>query len=256
MATYKKRGNKIKGEHIEKKSALEQNSTTAEVFNTLDETASRSEDWVIKNQQNIFIILGVVVVVILGFLGYQKYIVTPGEKAAADELAFPKKYFNQAIISSVSADSLFVLGLEGGEGKFGFIDIADEYSGTKSGNLANYYAGISYLRMNKYHEAIEYLEKFSSDDLNIGPVAEGAIGDAFAELDQLEDALSYYEKAASLQDNAFTSPLFLFKAGNTALELKDPSKALSLFEKIKSSYPKSEEAKNIDIYINKAKYSK
>ena len=53
MATYKKRGNKVKGENTEQKTALEKNSTTAEVFNTLDETASKSEDWVIKNQQNI-----------------------------------------------------------------------------------------------------------------------------------------------------------------------------------------------------------
>lgn len=256
MATYKKRGNKVKGENIEQKTALEQNSTTAEVFNTLDETASKSEDWVIKNQQNIFVVLGVVVVCILGYLGYQKFVNEPNEKIAADELAFPKKYFDRALNSDVAKDSLFILGLEGGEGKYGFVDIADQYSGTKSGNLANYYAGLSYLKMKKYPEAIEFLEKFSSDDQNIGPVAKGAIGDAFAELNQLGDALNYYEQAANLKDNGFTTPLFLFKAGNISLELGNASDALSKFEKIKASYPKSEEAKNIDVYINMAKYSK
>lgn len=254
MATYKKSGSKEKGTAREKVT-IEQKSATADVFNTLDETASRSEAWVIKNQQNIFILLGVVVVLILGFLGYQKYINEPNEKIAADELAFPRQYFDQALLSSVSADSLYVLGLEGGEGKFGFVDIADQYSGTKSGNLANYYAGISYLKLKKYQEGIEYLEKFSSDDELLGPVAKGAIGDAFADLNQPEDALDYYEQAANLKANDFSTPLFLFKAGNTALELGNASKALKMFEKIKSLYPKSVEAKNIDIYINRAKYA-
>jgi|TARA_B110000305_G_C19419545_1_gene630057 tetratricopeptide (TPR) repeat protein len=255
MATYKKRGDKVKGENSERISKVEQESTTAEVFNTLDERASRSEEWVIKNQQNIFILLGVVVACILGYLGYQKFVNEPNEKIAADELAFPKQYFDQALITAVSADSLYILGLEGGEGKYGFLDISDQFSGTASGNLANYYAGISYLKMKKYPEAIQYLEKFSSDDDLLGPVAKGAIGDAFADLNQLEDALSYYEQAANLKQNNFSTPLFLFKAGNIALDLGDASKALKMFNKIKQSYPSSEEAKNIEVYINKAKYT-
>ncbi len=254
MATYKKSGTKEKGTEREK-TTIEQKSATADVFNTLDETASRSEAWVIKNQKNIFILLGLVVALILGYLGYQKYVNEPNEKIAADELAFPRQYFDQAILSSVSADSLFVLGLEGGEGKFGFLDIADQYSGTKSGNLANYYAGISYLKLKKYQEGIEYLEKFSSEDELLGQVAKGAIGDAFADLNQPEDALDYYEQAANLRSNDFSTPLFLFKAANTALELENYSKALKMFEEIKASYPKSIEARNIDIFINKAKHA-
>ena len=255
MATYKKRGQKNKKRAGEAKSAIERNSTTAEVFNTLDETASRSEEWVVKNQRNIFIVLGVIVVAILAFMAYTKFIKGPKEIKAADELAFPKKYFDQASTSAVAVDSLYTLGLEGADGKYGFIDIANEFSGTKAGNLANYYAGISYLKMKKYPEAIDYLEDFSSDDLALGPVAKGAIGDAFADLNQPEDALEYYEKAANLKDNSFTTPLFLFKAGNVALDLEKFDKALQLFERIKKEYPKSEEAKNIDIYISRAKYA-
>lgn len=255
MATYKKRGNKIKNQAGDVQSKIERESTTAEVFNTLDDTASRSEAWVIKNQKNIFIILGVIVVAMLAFQAYRQFIAAPNETAAANELAFPRKYFEQANTSAVAKDSLYNLALEGGEGKYGFLDIADQYGRTDAGNLANYYAGISYLNMKKYPEAIEYLGKFSSDDEVLGPVAKGAIGDAFADLNQPEDALEYYEKAANLRDNSFSTPLFLFKAGNTALDLGKSDKALKMFEKIKNSYPKSEEAKNIDIYINKAKYA-
>jgi len=251
MATYKKTGTKVKSAQ----NNIEDKSTTAEVFNTLDETASRSEQWIIKNRKIIFGLLGAVVFVILGYLAYQKYVQVPKEKEAANELAFPKVYFEDAMTNSVAADSLFTLALEGADGKYGFIDVAEKYSGTKAGNLANYYAGISFLRIKKYQEAIESLEKFSSDDELLGPVAKGAIGDAFADINQLDDAYDFYMKAANLKDNNFSSPLFLFKAGNTAMDLENYAKALNAFEKIKSDYPTSEEAKNIDIYINKATFA-
>ena len=102
MATYKKTGSKPKKGHNSK---IEDESTTAEVFNTLDETASKSEQCIIKNQKPIFGILAAVVVVILGYLAYQKYVQAPNEKEAADELAFPKAYFEDASTNSVAADS-------------------------------------------------------------------------------------------------------------------------------------------------------
>ena len=251
MATYKKTGSKAKEAHKN----IEDKSTTAEVFNTLDETASRSEQYIIKNQNIIFIVLGLVVASILGYLAYQKYVKAPKEKEAANELAFPKVYFEDGINNSVAADSLLTLGLNGADGKYGFIDIADEYSGTKAGNLANYYAGISYLRLKKYKEAIDYLEDFTSDDELLGPTAKGAIGDAFADINQPQDAFDYYVKAAELKNNNFSTPLFLFKAGNTAMELENYSKAKELFERIKNDYPNAVEANNIDIYINKATFA-
>ncbi len=249
MATYKKSGSKIKKSQQQK---VEEQSTTAEVFNTLDETASRSEQWVIKNQKAIFVVLALVVAGILGYLAYNKYVKAPNEKEAANELAFPKTYFEDAINSSVAVDSLLILGLNGADGKYGFVDIAEKYSGTDAGNLANYYAGLSYLRMKNYKEAIAHLEKFTSDDELLAPAAKGAIGDAFADINQPKDALAYYLKAANLRDNNFSTPLFLFKAGNTAMEIEKYSTAVDVFTKIKKEYPNSTEAKNIDVYINKA----
>ena len=260
MATYKKRGHKVKPDIVEDAAEdqlenAEQGSTTAEVFNTLDETASKSEDWVLKNQKSIFIGLGVVVLAIIGTLGYQKLIVAPKNIEASAELSYPKRYFDLGYDSGVKQDSLLNLGLNGANGKYGFLDLAAEYSGTDAGNLANYYAGLSYLKMNKYQEAIKHLEAFKSNDEALGPIAIGAIGDAFADINQNKDALTYYEKAAALKNNEFTTPLFLFKAGNSALELNDTKKALTLFSKIKSVYPNSKEASDIDKYIGIATYA-
>jgi tetratricopeptide (TPR) repeat protein len=251
MATYKKKGSKK-----DQKQAEELQSTTAEVFNTLDESASKSEEWIKKNNKPLFYGLVAIVVIVFGVLGYNKYIVEPTEMKASNEIAFPRKHFNEAETAGSAIDSLLNLGLEGADGNYGFLDIANTYSSTKAGNLANYYAGISYLKMKKYDKAIEYLSKFSSDDEILGPTALGAIGDAFADINQLQDAFDYYERAANKKNNEFTTPLFLFKAAQIAMSLEKFGKATTLFNKIKDTYAASEQGRDIEKYINAAKYAK
>ncbi|WP_420553029.1 tetratricopeptide repeat protein [Tenacibaculum aiptasiae] len=260
MATYKKRGYKPKKEKVVQEVEEvfdESQSTTAEVFNTLDETANKSEQWIEKNSKPLFYGLVTVAALILVYLAYNKFIAEPTERDASNNLAYPRALFEKASTSAgVKADSLYNLSLVGGvDGKYGFTDIASMYSGTKAGNLANYYAGISYLKMKKYDKAIEYLSDFSSDDELLGPTALGAIGDAFADINQPKDALEYYEKAANKKDNQFTSPLFLFKAAQTAMELKEYSKAEKLYTTIKERYANSDQGRDIEKYINSAKYA-
>ena len=250
MATYKKKGRSSKKDQLQE---IDEQSTTAEVFNTLDETASKSEKWVEKNSKILFASLILIAAVIFGYLGYNKYIKAPKEIEAADELAYSKKFFDQAQTTTVANDSLYNLALNGADGKYGLLDIIDNYGSTNAGNLAKYMAGISYLKMNDYENAITQLGNFSTEDEIIGGLALGNIGDAFADINQPEQALEYYEKAAKFKTNDFTSPLYLLKAGNTALELKQFKKAESLFTQIKENHSKSNEAQEIDMYLNKAK---
>jgi tetratricopeptide (TPR) repeat protein len=253
MATYKKKY-KAEGKK-EQKEFDESEFETAGVLNSLEETASKSEQWIEKNSKPLFSALIAVVVIFLAYLGYTKYISEPNEIEASNELAFPRKYYAQASTAGSGIDSLLTLGLEGVDGKYGFLDIATSFSGTNAGNLANYYAGVSYLEMKQYDKAIEYLEKFNSDDEMLGPVSLGAVGDAFADINQPEQALEYYQKAADKKDNDFTSPLFLYKAGMTAMELEQFDKAASLFTEIKDNYPSSNQGKDVDKFINAAKYA-
>lgn len=255
MATYKKKGFKPKDKK-EQQQVEQMQSTTAEVFNTLDETASKSEQWIEKNSKPLFYGLISIVVIFIVFLAYNKFVTEPAELNAANELAFPRKYYNEATTAGGSnVDSLLTLSIEGADGNYGFPDIAKEYSGTKAGNLANYYAGVAYLQLKQYDSAIEYLGNFDADDQAIGPIALGAIGDVFSDINQEEQALEYYEKAANKQTNNFTTPLFLFKAGQTALNLKEYSKAEKLFSQIKEQFPTSTEGKDIDKFINVAAYA-
>jgi len=258
MATYNKRGYKAAKEQEEKSNnnyientpdVNAKDSATAKAFDTLDQTASRTEEFVAKNQKYILGFLGAVALVTIGYLLYQKFIVSPNEDEAADEIFVAQLNFQKAIDSPTAKDSLYNLVLKGSEGKQGVLEIANQYSGTDAGNLANYYAGISYLNLGKYKEAIQYLEKFSSKDVMVAAIAKGAIGDAFAQRNQPKEALEYYIKAAQINTNDLTTPRYLMKAGQTAYGLGNKADALKYFTEIKEKYESSQEAQNIDALI-------
>ncbi|WP_366187079.1 tetratricopeptide repeat protein [Flavobacterium ovatum] len=256
MATYNKRGYKTPKEKGVKDAAGdviidEKDSTTAEVFSKLDETASKTEDWVARNQKAIIGIVGAVAIFTVGYLVFQKFIAEPKQNEAANEMFLAQQNFEKAT-NGVASDSLYKLALNGSEGKFGFIKIADEYSGTDAGNLANYYAGIALLNTGKYAEAIDYLDKFKSDDMILSALAKGAIGDAYSENNNAEEALSYYVKAAGVNKNDFTTPRFLLKAGKTALALGKKEDALKYLTDIKDNYDTTPEAASVDALIGLA----
>ena len=139
MATFNRRGyKKSKSERAQKGDK----SQTAEVFESLDSTANKSEQWILKNQNVIFIGIAVISISVISYLGYERFISEPNEKLAISELSKAQSFFEQALVSNES-DSLFKLALNGGEGKYGFLDIVDEYSGTQASNLANYSIGMT-----------------------------------------------------------------------------------------------------------------
>jgi len=260
MATYNKRGyktpkekeEKVGGEYIEDAVIIEdKDSTTAGVFSKLDEGASRAEDFVAKNQKYIIGFLTVAVLAVVGYLLYQKFVAEPNQEEAANEMFTAQQNFQKALDGTAS-DSLFKLSLNGSEGKLGFVQIADQYSGTDAGNLANYYAGIAYLNTGKYTEAIQSLEKFSTKDAIIDALAKGAIGDAFAQKNQQKEALEYYLKAVKAGSNEFTTPRFLKKAGQTELALGNKADALKHFTEIKEKYETTPEGQAIDAFIGLA----
>nr|WP_314839144.1 tetratricopeptide repeat protein [uncultured Flavobacterium sp.] len=257
MATYNKRGYKapkekeVKEEAVEAVVIDEKDSTTAEVFSKLDETASRTEDFVAKNQKVIIGLVAAAALATLSYLAYQRFIAAPAQDEAANEMFVAQQNFQKAT-DGVSSDSLYKLSLNGSEGKFGFLKIADEYSGTDAGNLANYYAGIAYLNTGKYTEAIDYLSKFKSDDIMLSALAKGAIGDAYAQKNQPKEALENYINAAGTNKNDFTTPRFLLKAGKVALALGNKADALKYFTDIKDNYDASPEAASVDVLIGLA----
>ena len=252
MATYKKKGSKSKSS-LSNLEELESKSATAGVFNTLDDGASKTEEWVAANQKYIFVVIGIAAVFVLGFLGFDKYVQQPGESKAMNEMHYAQTYFESA--NQTKNDSLFNLSLNGTDGKFGMIDVIENYSGTKASNLASYYAGMSYLNLNDYQNSIKYLSQFNSEDEILGATATGSIGDCFSQLNQFEDAFEYYQKAINYTSNDFITPMYLLKAGYIGLEINQSKKSLTFFNRIKNDFSNSIEATNIDALIGMASAS-
>ena len=261
MATYNKRGYKAPKEKEEKLDANfieetpnvdEKDSATAGVFNTLDETASKTEAWVEKNQKIIFGIVGAIALVTVSYLLYQKFVVEPKEDEGANAMFVAQQNFQKAVDGDTAKDSLFNLALKGSEGQFGFKDIADKFSGTAAGNLANYYAGIAYLNTGKYAEAISSLEKFSSDDVMLSTLAIGAIGDAYSQKNDAKKALEYYIKASEMNVNELTTPRYLLKAAQLELAANNKADALKHLTQIKEKYESAPEAQSVDALIGMA----
>ena len=217
-----------------------QEEKTQHQFENIEQSLSKTEEFIIENQKVLTIIVAVIVLVVLGFFGFKKYYLQPKEKQAQEQIYMAQHYFQ--------TDSLDKA-LYGDGNNLGFVDIAKMYSITKAGNLANYYAGICFLKKGNFDNAIKYLKKFDSDDEIVGPMAKGALGDAFLEKGEKEKAVKYYMEAADLQDNEFTSPLFLLKAGEVDEMLGNYDKAIDAYKRIQQDYYKSLEAKDIEKYI-------
>jgi len=209
----------------------------------IEETLSNTEQFIVNNQKNISTVVGIIIIIILAYFGYNKYYVEPNIQEAQDQMFAAQRYFE--------ADSLDKA-LYGDGNNLGFLDIADEYSMTTPGNLANYYAGISFLRKGDFDQAIDFLGSFNGDDHIIGAMATGAIGDAYLEKGDNSKAVAYYLEAANREDNSFTTPLFLFKAAQVHEIDGDFEDAVRVYSRIKKNYSTSTEGRNIDKYIARA----
>lgn len=206
----------------------------------VEEAFGKTEQFIENNQKIILIVIGVIIVVILGFFGFKRFYIAPREKEAEGQMFMAQKYFEQdSLKKALNGDGQYL----------GFLAIMDEYSMTKSSNLAHYYAGVCYLKLGQFDNAISQLKKFSAGDRVVGPMAKGALGDAYVETNDIPKAISYYKEAADMGKNDFISPYFLMKAAMGCIELADYEGALKIYKKIKEDYPRSNEGRDIERYI-------
>lgn len=211
----------------------------------VEETLNKSEAFFLKYKKAIIYGVLAVIVVIAGVIVYKQYVSAPREDKASTALAKGQEYFQQ---------DLYEKALNGdGAGYAGFVKVASDYSSTEAGNLANLYAGLCYAGLGKWNEAAKYLEEFDTkDDQMISPAAEGALGNAYAHLNQLDKAVSHLKNAAKNADNNSLSPTFLIQAGEILESQGKAAEALELYKEIKEKYVYSMQYQTIDKYIERA----
>ena len=206
-----------------------------ERLENVEEALSKTEQWIEDNQKTLWIILIAVLVIAFGVFGVTKYM-NKRNATASSQIFKAQQYFENEQYENA---------LNGDGNNLGFLDVISDYGSTKTGKLAQYYAGISYMKMGNYNDAIEHLKKYSGNDQILAPLALGAIGDCYMELGDNQNAVTYYGKAARKNPNDFTSPMFLVKEGMTYEIMGDYGKALEAYKLLKKDYPLSNEAFDI-----------
>ena len=210
----------------------------------VEETLNAQEAFFVKYKKAIVIGVAAIVIIIAGITVYNNYVSAPREDKASTILAKGQQLFGE---------EQFEKALKGDGASFpGLLNIASKYSSTDAGNLANLYAGLCYANLGKWNEAAQYLEKFDSkDDMMISPAAEGALGNAYAHLNQLDKAVTHLKNAAEKADNNSLSPSFLIQAGEILESQGKADEALKLYQQVKTKYFNSMQYQSIDKYIER-----
>ncbi|MCU6768975.1 tetratricopeptide repeat protein [Barnesiella propionica] len=210
----------------------------------VNEALSNSEQFIQKYQNPILVVVLAIVLVVSGYLAIRHFYIIPREDKAQAAmyqaiLAFEKDSFNLAI--------------KGNENFSGLEFIADEYSSTKAGNLANAYLGLSYCALKDYSKAKDYLSKYSGNETIVAPAVKAAIGDCLVNMGKFDESVSYFENAAKESNDDVFSPIYLQKAGTVYEKLGQYQKAADVYQSIKDKHPASSAAQGIERYIERAK---
>ncbi len=215
-----------------------------EDYNQEGKDLNSFEAFLYRYQKPLSVGLGVVAVVILGYLAWNNWYLTSQNQKAQQEIFHAQRHFEN--------DSLD-LALNGDGENPGFKEIIEDYGWTKTANLAHYYTGIIYLKQEKFDQAIEHLKTFESESKVFKPLSLGNLGNAYSEKQKYDKAADYYLKAANAKDNKFISPIYLMKAGLVLEEVGNYQKALETYKKLKENYPDSKQASDIEKFIARAK---
>lgn len=218
---------------------------------TMEDALSQKEAVFLKHKKTIAIVIVLIILVIGGVIGYKTYVSGPREQEASTALAKGQDYFaNQQFEIALKGDSV---------GYKGFLGIVSDYGNTDAGNLANLYAGLCYANLDKWEDAIKYLEEYSpADDEMVSPAATAALGNAYAHVKQYDKAVDCLKKAASMADkeaadniNNSISPTFLIQVGEILESQGKKDEALKIYQDIKKKYVNSAVYGQIDKYIER-----
>jgi len=222
---------------MSKKSVKEQSDSG---FEGIEHALTKTEQFIEDNQKILIAgVIGIVVVVLI-IIGSKRFYIEPRERDAASEMFMAEKFFER--------DS-FALALNGYGTYPGFLQIIDDYGMTRSANLAKYYAGVCYLNLGDYDNAIEKLNSFKTDDLLLGSARYSSLGDACSQNGDYESAIRYYLEGSEKYRNKYSTPILLKKAGLAYEQLGNFGKSLEVLMRIKKEFPDTQEGRDIDKYI-------
>ena len=187
----------------------------------LEDSLSKTEVLLEENKDVISKVLIGIAIVIAGYFGYNNMFAEPAEQAALEEIWPAQKMFEQQLFDSASTEFEYIL---------------ENHGGTKVGNLAGLYLGISQLQSGKFDEALNSLEEFDAEGKLSPGLKVGLIGDCHSELGDVDKAVENYKKAASMLDSKGVSPYYLKKAGILLEQNGKSADAVEVYELALNTY--------------------
>ena len=184
----------------------------------------------------------VIILVAGGYYAYTNFVVKPKEAKASEVMFKAEEYYRMdSLQKALNGDGL----------NWGFLKVIDKYGGTNAGNMANFYAGACYVKMNENEKAIKYLKKFSSDSKMLNSRAYRLMADAYADMNQSKEALDYYKKAGHSfeSDEAFSADCLFMGAFLAHKVLNDPAAAIELYKEVKQKFPRTQQGFDADNYL-------
>ena len=217
----------------------------------MSESLTKMEAFVLKYKTIIISAVAAVIIIVVGGILLNNFYLQPRQAEASTALAKGQDYFaQQQYEKALNGD---------GAGYAGLIKVISQYGSTDAGNLANLYAGLCYAKLGKFQEAEKYLDDYSTaDDALVSPAAVAALGNVYASLGKVDDAISNLKKAAKMADskaengrNYSLAPQFLMQAAQLLESQGKKSEALDIYKSIKSDYVNSAAYRDIDKYIER-----
>ncbi|MEM6298350.1 MAG: tetratricopeptide repeat protein [Bacteroidota bacterium] len=197
----------------------------------LEESIDQAEEFVTQNRNIIVGVLAAIAIGVGAFFFLQNN--TKQQNIEAERELFPAVFFfeKDSLNKALNGDGSTTMGL---------LQIMDDFSGTKAANLANFYAGASYLKQGEFQNAIEYLSAFEASDYLLDARAQSLIGDAHLELGNTDAAIKAYESAASIYPNKEFTPIYLQKLAFAYAESGNYQAASESMQQIVDDFPGAE----------------
>lgn len=187
----------------------------------------------VENRTTIIAVFISLIVVIGAIIGYNFYSANQ-EQEAQQLLAIAEGYYSESDFDKAINGDSFQL-------TYGFLAIANDYSGTEAGNLAIYYAAVSSFKLGNIEDALSYMSRYDAPKGILGVGAVSFNAKLLFANGNTEKAAETFVKAANWDTNDITTPYNLFKAAEAYYDAGNLAKAQELTNTIIDEYPTSAE---------------
>jgi tetratricopeptide (TPR) repeat protein len=232
---------------VEKKVEKQPKVAKEDVLIDVAEVTHDAQNWFETNKKLLLGAAIALVAIIGGSILWKNNVASNQKKAVAAMWKAEQLFERDSFATAISSADLNLPG---------FQQILSKYGSTPAGNASNLYSAISYMQLGKFDDAIKYLDAFSPSGEIAPTLKAGLLADAYSEKKDFAKALKLYKEAANAGSIEDLKALYLKRFGQLSEMQNDAGSALEAYNEIKSKYPLTNDARDIDKFIARAEAKK